>query len=125
MTHRRQRVHRRTLCAVVAVVLSVVASACGDNLTPRPEDTEAAPAALSYSMTSGVYTRNLAIVGIVSGAVSFLVLPILFGPLGVLLGILGLARGERRLGTIAIVVSILGLVVGFVLGFLVLYLAEV
>ena len=69
--------------------------------------------------------RNLAIAGIVSGAVSFLVLPILFGPLGVLLGILGLARGERRLGTTAIVVSILGLVVGFVLGFLVLYLAEV
>jgi uncharacterized membrane protein YciS (DUF1049 family) len=42
-----------------------------------------------------------------------------------LLGILGLARGERRLSTTAIVVSILGLVVGFVLGFLVLYLAEV
>jgi hypothetical protein len=42
-----------------------------------------------------------------------------------LLGILGLARGERRLGTIAIVVSILGLIVGFVFGFLVLYLAEV
>lgn len=65
--------------------------------------------------------RNLAIAGIVSRAVSFLVIPILFGPLGVLLGILGLARGERRLGTIAIVVSVLGLVVGFILSFLVLY----
>jgi hypothetical protein len=69
--------------------------------------------------------RNLAIAGIVSGAISFLVVPILFGPLGVLLGILGLARGERRLGTIAILVSVLGLVVGFVLSFLVLYLAGV
>ena len=69
--------------------------------------------------------RNLAIAGIVSGAVSFLVIPILFGPLGVLLGILGLARGERRLGTIAIVVSVLGLVVGFILSFLVLYVAGV
>ena len=68
--------------------------------------------------------RNLAIAGIISGAVSFLVIPILFGPLGVLLGILGLARAERRLGTIAIVVSVLGLVVGFILSFLVLYLAE-
>lgn len=65
--------------------------------------------------------RNLAIAGIVCGAVAFLVIPILFGPLGVLLGILGLARGERRLGTVAIVVSVLGLVVGFVLSFLVLY----
>jgi len=69
--------------------------------------------------------RNLAIAGIVSGAVSFLVLPILLGPLGILLGILGLARGERRLGTIAIVVSVLGLVVGFILSFLVLYIAGV
>lgn len=69
--------------------------------------------------------RNLAIAGIVSGAVSFLVIPILFGPLGVLLGVLGLARGERRLGTVAVVVSVLGLVVGFILSFLVLYLAEV
>lgn len=69
--------------------------------------------------------RNLAIAGIVSGAVSFLVIPILFGPLGVLLGILGLARGERRLGKIAIVVSVLGLVVGFILSFLVVYTAGV
>jgi hypothetical protein len=42
-----------------------------------------------------------------------------------LLGILGLARGERRLGTIAIVMSVLGLVVGFILSFLVLYMAGV
>jgi hypothetical protein len=69
--------------------------------------------------------RKLAIAGIVSGAVSFLVIPILFGPLGVLLGILGLVRGERRLGTVAIVVSVLGLVVGFILSFLVLYLTGV
>jgi hypothetical protein len=46
-------------------------------------------------------------------------------PPGILLGILGLARGERRLGTIAIVVSVLGLVVGFILSFLVLYVAGV
>ena len=69
--------------------------------------------------------RNLAIAGIVSGAVSFLVIPILFGLLGVLLGILGIARGERRLGTIPIVVSVLGLAVGFILSFLVLYVAGV
>ena len=68
--------------------------------------------------------RNLAIAGIVSGAVSFLIIPILFGLLGVLLGILGIARGERRLGTIAMV-SVLGLAVGFILSFLVLYVAGV
>ena len=42
-----------------------------------------------------------------------------------MLGILGIARGERRLGTIAIVVSVLGLAVGFILSFLVLYVAGV
>ena len=67
----------------------------------------------------------MTIAGIVSGALSFLVIPIHFGPLGVLLGILGLARAERTLGTVAIVVSVLGLVVGFILSFLVLYLAGV
>jgi hypothetical protein len=61
-----------------------------------------------------------AIAGIGSGAVSFLVIPILFGPLGILLGLLGLARGERRLCTMAVVVSVLGLGVGFILSFLVL-----
>jgi hypothetical protein len=69
--------------------------------------------------------RNLAIAGTVSGAISFLVIPILFGPLGILLGILGLARGERRLGTIAVVVCVLGLVVGFILSFLMFYMAGV
>ena len=69
--------------------------------------------------------RSPAIAGLVSGAVSFLVIPILLGPLGVLLGILGLARGERRLGTIAVVVSVLGLVVSVILSFLVVYTAGV
>ncbi len=69
--------------------------------------------------------RNLAIAGIVSRAVSFLVIPILLGPLGILLSILGLAGGKRRLDMIAIMVSVLGLVVGFILSFLLLYLAGV
>ena len=69
--------------------------------------------------------RNLAIAGIVCGAVSFVVLPILLGPLGIVLGILGLTRGERRLGTIAVVVSVLGLVVGFILSYLVLYVSGI
>jgi hypothetical protein len=46
--------------------------------------------------------RKLAVTGIVFGAVSFLVILILLGPLGVLLSILGLARGERRPGAVAI-----------------------
>jgi hypothetical protein len=69
--------------------------------------------------------RSPAIAGLISGAVSFLVIPILLGPLGVLLGILGLARGERRLGTTAVVVSVLGLVVSVILSFLVVYTAGV
>ena len=43
----------------------------------------------------------MAIARIVSGTLSLPVIPILFGPLGVSLNILVLARGERGMGTIA------------------------
>jgi hypothetical protein len=51
-------------------------------------------------------------------------LPILFGPLGVVLGIVGLAKGSRGLGAAAIIVSIVGFVVGIVLGALLLSLTK-
>jgi len=56
-----------------------------------------------------------AIAGIISGVVAVFLIPILFGPLGVVLGIVGLARGSRGPGIAAIIVGILGLVLGVVL----------
>jgi hypothetical protein len=42
-------------------------------------------------------------------------IPILFGPLGIVLGIVGYRKGDRSLGRVAIIVSALGLILGIVL----------
>lgn len=60
----------------------------------------------------------LSIIGIVMGGIAFLFCPILFGPAGLILGGIAMARKER-LAVVALIVSGCGMVVGFVLGFLV------
>ncbi len=53
-----------------------------------------------------------------------MLLPILFGPLGFVLGIVELAKGSRGLGVAAIIVSVVGFVVGIILGALLLSLTK-
>jgi hypothetical protein len=62
--------------------------------------------------------NTLSIIGIVCGVVAILFLPIILGPVGIVLGIIGRQRGER-LGTIAIVVAAVGMIIGMILGYLV------
>ena len=64
--------------------------------------------------------RGWAIAGIVSGVLALRILPIVLGPLGILLGIVGYAKGSRRTGVVAIVAGALGLVIGLVLTFVLL-----
>jgi hypothetical protein len=59
--------------------------------------------------------NTLSIIGIVCGVVAVLFLPIVFGPVGIILGIIGKTRNEK-LSTIAIVVAVVGMVAGFILG---------
>lgn len=59
--------------------------------------------------------RTWSIVGIVSGALAFVLIPILFGSVGIVLGIVGYRKGDRSLGRVAIIVSALGLILGIVL----------
>ena len=59
--------------------------------------------------------RNWALAGVVVGALAFAVLPFFLGPLGVLFGLVGFAKGARRLGKIAMGVSVFSLVLGSVL----------
>lgn len=55
--------------------------------------------------------RVWAIVGLVCGVLTVLqIIPILFGPLGLVFGVVGRGRGDRSLGTTAIIVSAAGLV---------------
>ncbi|AXK35171.1 hypothetical protein DVA86_23540 [Streptomyces armeniacus] len=63
-------------------------------------------------------SNTLSIVGIVLGSVAFIFCPPGFGIAGIICGVVANSKGERLAGT-AIGVSIAGLVVGMVLGFLV------
>jgi hypothetical protein len=62
--------------------------------------------------------RVCSILGIVFGAIAVLFFPIIFGLVGIVLSIVGFATGDRQLGKWALVVSIAGTVVGFVLGYM-------
>ncbi len=70
------------------------------------------PASPSGSSGRG---RGWAIAGILSGLLAVVLVPILFGPLGVLFGIVGYVKCSRRAGIAAVVVGVLGFVVGIAL----------
>jgi hypothetical protein len=62
-------------------------------------------------------SNGLAIAGIICGAIAFLFIPILLGPVGLILGGIAKSRGQR-LANAALIVSGLGLVVGLLLGYI-------
>jgi len=63
-------------------------------------------------------SNALSILAIIFGGVSLLFLPIIFGPIAIVLGIIAKARKER-LSTVGLIISIVGTVGGFILGALV------
>jgi hypothetical protein len=64
--------------------------------------------------------RGWSIAGIVCGVIAVLIIPILFGPLGIIFGIVGYRKGDQKVGRIAIVVAAVGLVLGIIVGALLL-----
>jgi hypothetical protein len=60
-------------------------------------------------------TNGLSIVAIVCGAVAFLLLPVVFGPIAIITGAVAWVRGER-LGPVGVAVGVCGLIVGMFLG---------
>lgn len=57
----------------------------------------------------------LSIIAIVLGGLSFIILPIIFGPAAIILAVVAKKKGEK-LGTVALTVGILGTVLGMVIG---------
>lgn len=57
--------------------------------------------------------RKWAIAGIVCGVLALLI-PILFGPAGIILGFVARSKGAGRIATIAIIFSIVVMVLGFI-----------
>ena len=64
--------------------------------------------------------RVFSIIGAVCGVVALLLLPIIFGPAGIILGFVGHAKGDRPLGLIVGIGSIVTTIIGLVLGALVM-----
>ena len=62
--------------------------------------------------------NGLSTVGIILGALAFIILPIVFGPAGLICGAIAKSKGESR-AVVAMAVSGAGLVVGMILGALV------
>jgi hypothetical protein len=63
-------------------------------------------------------SNALSILAIIFGGISVIILPILFGPIGIVLGIIAKTRKER-LSTVGLIISIVGPVIGAILGVLV------
>ena len=62
--------------------------------------------------------NTFSVIGIICGAIAFLLLPIVFGPAGLILGAVAKSKGEDK-AVLAMIVSGLGLVVGMIIGALV------
>jgi hypothetical protein len=66
-------------------------------------------------MTNTNENKTFSILGIVFGGVALIFLPIILGPVGIILSVVGKTKGEK-LANIALTVSILGTLVGLFLG---------
>lgn len=75
----------------------------------RMQETDEAPE--QRGQTPGA--RRWAIAGIVCGVLALLV-PIIFGPAGIILGFVARSKGAGRIAIVAIVVSIVVMIVGFI-----------
>ena len=60
-------------------------------------------------------SNGLSIAAIVCGAVAFLLLPVVFGPIAIITGAVAWVRGER-LGPVGVAVGVCGLIIGMFLG---------
>ena len=63
-------------------------------------------------------SNAFSIAAIVCGVISVLILPIVFGPIGIILAAVAKSKNEPRANT-ALVVAIVGMLVGFLLGYVV------
>ncbi len=71
-----------------------------------------------YIMSETKSSNTFSILAIVLGGLALLVLPIVFGPAAIILGVVGMTKKEK-LGPIGLTVGILGMVVGMFIGALV------
>lgn len=93
----------------------VLCLACGAVLHPSgaADEPAAVPDRRASTASAG---RGFAFAGLVSGTLGLLFLPIVLGPLGVLLGYQAKQKGDPRLGQVTIVWSLAITAIGIVSG---------
>ena len=57
----------------------------------------------------------LSVIALILGGLSFIILPIIFGPIAIILAVIGKKKGES-LANVALTVGILGTVIGMIIG---------
>jgi len=85
-----------------------------DALREQQSGAAPAPYAAGETTTGVSAARVCTIISFVMAGISVLFAPILFGPAGIILGIVGRSKGDP-LGTWAIVASVVGMIAGFAL----------
>jgi len=65
--------------------------------------------------------RTFSILGIVFAFCSLIVLPIIFGPAAVICGSIGVIKGDRTLGIIAIVLGVILAVISYIIAIYLIY----
>ena len=61
--------------------------------------------------------KMVGIFSIICAVIAIIFYPIIFGPLGIALGIMAINRGRRTLGIVGVILSSVFMVIGFILGF--------
>jgi hypothetical protein len=64
------------------------------------------------------------IFSIICATISLLFIPILFGPVGIILGVASKNKGEKTLGLVGIILSAVFMVIGIIIGVLIVILRD-
>lgn len=60
--------------------------------------------------------RTEGIIGIICAVISLAFFPIIFGPVGIILGAISSKKGSKTLGLVTIILSAVFMVIGFIIG---------
>jgi hypothetical protein len=88
-------------------------------MPPPPQDPYSYPGGMPGGQPPRQGAQVFSIIAIICGVLAILILPIVFGPVGIALALVGRSRREP-LWKVALGVAIGGMVLGFVLGAIVL-----
>ena len=91
---------------------------CGNDMPPVSEFCDECGVEVGARAADGT-NKKLKASGIISAALSLIILPIVFGPISIICGYLLYDRGEREWGKWIAIGGSIAMIIGFVLSFLI------